>query len=601
MKNLVLNIIILIFGAQTLCWTNESSINRLESEQDLLDIDSLVEDCLVSMNVPGAGIGIVKDDKTIVAKGYGLRNVEHILSVTPRTRFPIGSATKSFTTFLMGQLVDEGYFNWDDPIANYIPYFKLKDPYTTYNVTFRDSLTHITGYPRHDATWFNRGLSREAMIKELKYLKPCYALRERFLYQNLSYMIAAHGAECVTGKSWEELTKEKILSPLEMNDTDFDVTQLPNLINFATGYREKNKEVFSVANIDATTIGPAGSMNSTVEDMNKWVKALLQKGKGLIEESRWDEITTPYVISDVLGNDQYGLQNVINMESYGLGWFIISYRGHKVIFHGGNIEGFSSNVLLIPSKGIGIVVLTNKHLTPMPYILSTMLLDKILQLEPIDWLQKYKTFTDYSKDSYTKEQPIHNITRHENTEPSHPLHEYNGSYTHPAYGKLDISVKKTHLEATLNDMRIPLTHWHYDVFEVAEDSDYIVLEGLKLIFRENVYGDITEIQIPLEPRVSDAIFVKQKDLKLFHRDYLDKFIGDYSYHGFGFLIRREEDTLIVNATGQPPFNLFPERDGLFTVEDYDGYTVQFISDEVGNITAVQLVQPNKSVFTAYRY
>lgn len=583
--------------AVRLCYADE--LNKLQSDKDIAEIDKMVEECLKTMNVPGAGVGIVIDNKCVLAKGYGLRNIERVLPVTAQTRFPIGSVSKSFTTFLMGQLLHEGLFHWDDTISEYIPYFKLEDPYVTYNLTFRDALTHVWGYPKHDAAWFNRGLTRKEMVQKLRYLKPCHPIRDTFHYQNLSFMLAAHAVECITEKSWEELTQENILNPLEMEHTGFDVTKLNCLNDYAVGYREKNKEVFSVANIDATTIGPAGSMNSTIDDLSKWVIALLKNDGSLIETSIWEEITSPQVVSDIICNPQFGLQEIITMESYGLGWFIISYRGHKVVFHGGNIEGFSSNVLLVPSKGVGIVVLTNKNETPLPYLLATLLIDKILELEPIDWAQKYKAVSEFSKDGMEK--TGQNVQRHENTEPSHPLHEYAGMYEHPGYGKIEVSVKKTLLEATFNGVKLPLNHWHYDVFEIAEGGDTVLLEGRKLLFRDDFYGDISEIHFPIEPQVASAIFIRKKDNKLFDKAYLDKFIGDYSYHGFGFVIKREEDKLIVLAPGRAPLNLFPEKDCLFKVEAYEGYTVQFLSNESGAVTAVQLIQPNQSIYTAYRY
>lgn len=598
MKKIVCHFFILISAVNATCFAR---INELQTDQDIAQIDELVEKCLKTMNVPGASVGIIIKDKVALAKGYGLSNIEKVLPVTSQTRFPIGSITKPFTSFLVGQLIQDGLLNWDHAISDYVPHFRLDDPYTTYDLTFRDALTHTWGYPKHDAVWFNRGLTRAQLVQKLRYLEPCYSLREYFLYQNLSYTLVGHAIECITEKSWEDLMREKILLPLQMKETGFDVTQLPNCKDFAIGYREKNKEIFSVDTIDATTIGPAGSMNSTVDDLNKWVTTILRNDESLIDSSIWEEITTPQVVSNVVCNPQYNLQEIISMESYAMGWFIISYRGHKVVFHGGNITGFSSSVLLIPSEGIGIVVLTNKDYTPMPYLLSTILIDKILGLEPVDWIHKYKSFTDYSADSASKEQTSKNSQRHENTEPSHPIHEYAGMYEHPAYGNIEVVANKTILEATLNGIKLPLNHWHYDVFEIGEGADIVGLNGRKILFRENVYGDIHEIQIPLELKVSDALFTRKKDLRLFDRDYLDKFIGDYSYHGFGFLIKREEDKLIVLAAGRAPLNLFPEKDNLFKVEAFDGYTVQFISNDSGMITAVQLIQPNKSIYTAYRY
>lgn len=569
----------------------------LETASDVAEMDRVVEECLKIMNVPGAALSVIRDEKVVFSKGYGLSNVEKVLPVTTRTRFPIGSVSKPFTSCLIGKLVQESILHWDDLIADYIPYFRLKDSYTTYNLTFRDALTHVWGYYRHDAAWLNQGLSRSQMVYNLRYLNPSFPYRYTFQYQNLSYMLAAHAAECFMEKSWEELMKEKILNPLGMTQTGFDVTKLHQCKDFAIGYREKNKEIHSVANIDATTIGPAGSMNSNIEDLNKWVIALLKNDGSFLQAPIWEEIISPQVVSDSICDPQLQLSDIITMEAYGLGWYIVSYRGHKVVFHLGNIDGFSSSVVLIPSRGIGIVTLTNKDLSPMPILLSTMLMNKLLGFEPLDWTSKYKVLMELISGISTDK----HADRHENTEVSHPIHSFAGIYEHPAYGKLEITINKTKLQATLNGIKLPLNHWHYNVFEVAEGADHVSFEGLKLLFKEDIYGDIKEIETAIEPMASAVTFRKQKDVKLFNKDYLDKFTGDYSYHGFGFVIKRNEGKLIVIVSGQPPQYLIPERDNIFRVESLEGYSVQFITNEAGAITSVQLTQPNKTVYTAYRY
>lgn len=571
-------------------------------EQILSDVDALMEECLTVMKVPGASLGIVMDGEVMVAKGYGHRDVEQKLPVTTKTLFPIGSNTKPFTTFLLGQLVDEGVLNWDDPVAMHIPHFKLKCPYTTSEITIRDYLTHMSGYPRYDAMWYNSGFSRQEVIQRLRYLEPIATFREKFIYQNLGYMIAAHAAENATGKTWEDLTKEKILGPLAMTHTNFTIADLKKCPDHAVGCKENRKgENCFISYIDVPQIAPAGALNSNTEDMIKWVKTLLKKGNGLVQENTWNEIISPQVVSNLVCNGRYGVEGIIQMESYCLGWTMISYRGHIILIHGGNIDGFSSSVMIMPQDGIGMVILTNKHMSPLPYIFATTLIDRMLGMEKIDWLQKFKTFTDYTKETFQKDQQWSNMERHENTSPSHPLNDFEGTYFHPAYGPIEIKAKDGQLEAIFRHDSLPLKHWHYDVFEVTEDAKNSHFVGLKFTFNENERGDIHSFQTSFEPLAEAACFLKQKDEALFHAKYLERFAGNYSYLGIGFKIELLSSKLYVKATGQPPFELMPLKDSVFAVKGFDGYIVQFISNPQGQVNTVQCILPNKTSYTASRY
>lgn len=601
MKKIICNLFFLIATSSVFASSDSNPEVIVYKDPMTVGYDELIEEVLTIMNVPGAAVGVIKDDQVVLAKGYGLRDVQYVLPVTTKTQFPIGSATKAFTTFLLGRLVDEGVIHWDDPIADHIPYFKLKNPHTTYEITIRDYLTHISGYPNHDGIWFNANSSRKDVIKKLKHIDPIYPFRDRFLYQNgIGYMIAAHAAEMATHKTYEDLIFEKIFTPLGMKDANFSIETMKRSKDYSEGYREISKQIVHVPHINVETIAAAGGINAHLEDMLIWLKTLLKDGDNLLEKGTWDEIISPQVVSNLVCNGAYGVENEVLMESYGLGWVVISYRNHLCVFHGGNLEGFSSAVLFFPREKLGVVVLCNRHLTPLPYLLSTIIADRMLNLGDAGWLEKYKKFTDYSKDKLAKAQEELKISHYENSEPSHPLTEYEGTYIHPAYGELNIRLKKSILEVDFNKMVLPLNHWHYDVFEVSDACEYYFFNGMKVSFQENVYGDIHSISIPFEPKAEEIVFIKQKDSRFFKDDYLNRFVGNYSYHGFGFKIERIEGSLVVKAFGQPPYTLTPESNNFFKVKGFDDYTVQFVINEKNDIVAVQLIQ-GINVYTAYRY
>jgi CubicO group peptidase (beta-lactamase class C family) len=563
-------------------------------------IDGKIEAFMEALNVPGAAVGILLHGEEF-SKGYGFRNIEHILPTTPHTIFPVGSLSKSFSTFLIGQLVDEGIVDFDDPISERIPYFKLENPVTTYEITLRDYLTHISGYPKHDAAWFGKGYDRAQMVERLRFLPPIYPMRTHFLYQTgMGYMVAGHAVECATEKTWEELSASYIFDPLGMNRTHFSISKLTKDEDHASGYRESNKEIIPMKYMDVFCINPGGGVNSCVDDLMRFLKVLLKKGEGYISLQAFEEITSPQVITDSIKGNRVGLENEITMETYGLGWFIITYKGEHLIFHGGNIGGFSSVLMFFPKRDLGIVVLSNKDHTPFPYIVASTIADILLDIPQTDWLKKMAQFSEYDKNDLQQHQKATEGARHRNTEPSHPLHEYQGVYTHPGYGEVVVQMKDNALEVELNGSSVNLAHWHYDVFEFTKNNDLYFLEGLKLSFQENFHGDIHSLLIPFEPKIGEICFMKEKDRLLFSENYLDRFVGDYNWNGFNFIITRQGNQLTVSALGQPPFLLESERDGLFKVLGHEGNSVQFLADEEKNITAVQLIRPDNSTFTAHR-
>ncbi len=577
---------------------NQDSFGEMGRIQ--LAIDEKIEAYMEALNIPGAAVGIIVGGEEF-SKGYGFRNIEHALPVTPQTLFPVGSLSKPFTTFLMGQLVDEGLLHFDDPISERIPYFKLEDPVTTYQITIRDYLTHISGYPKHDGAWYGKGYDRPEMVKKMRFLAPIFPLRTQFFYQTgLGYMVAAHAAECVTQKTWEELSASYIFEPLGMNRTHFSIPKLNQDQDHAIGYRESNKEILSMKYMDIFCINPGGGINSCVDDLMMFLKVLLKKGGGHISSETFKEITTPHVISDLIKGNRLGIENEITMEAYGIGWSIVTYKGELLVFHGGHIGGFSSSLMFFPNRDVGIVVLCNKDHTPFPYMVASSVCDMIMGVPETDWLKKISLFNEYGKNDIQHHQKAIEGARHRNTEPSHPLHEYQGIYTHPGYGEISIKMKNNSLVADINGSFIQLAHWHYDVFEFAQNHDFYFLEGLKISFQENFHGDIHTLLVPFEPRLGEISFVKEKDQILFSENYLDRFVGDYNYHGFSFVISREDEQLIVTALGQPPVLLESEREGFFKVIGHEGNSVQFLTNEEKEIVAVQLIQPNNTIFTAYR-
>jgi CubicO group peptidase (beta-lactamase class C family) len=241
----------------------------IKAKDAIADFDTIVEKGLKSLNNPGVAVAIVKDDEVIFAKGFGYRDVENKTPMTADTLLAIGSASKAFTTFTMGTLVDEGKLEWNTPVREYIPWFRLYDPFATERLTPRDLVTHRSGLPRHDAMWYNNyTASREEFVRRLAYLKPSADLRERFQYNNLMFLTAGYLIEVLTEKTWEDAVRARVLAPLEMKRTNFSVVDSQKDTDHALPYREHKDKIEKIPFRDITNIGPAGSINSSVNEMS---------------------------------------------------------------------------------------------------------------------------------------------------------------------------------------------------------------------------------------------------------------------------------------------------------------------------------------------
>ena len=332
-------------------------LDRLAAEIDRNRID---------LHVPGAVLAIVRGDDVIFARGFGVADVEKKTPVTPNTPFFIGSATKAFTATLVGMLVDEGRMQWDDPVEKYLPEFKLavqrKDPND--RATLRDVLSHRTGFTRMGFLETNTGLSSDEILRRAPSAEAFAPFRQRFLYNNVHYLAAGSAAAAAAGTSWDTLLKARILAPLGMAATRTSLREAWNDPRTARGYwwDETRKEFRLVTietlgtNIDG--IAPAGAISSTALDMTSWMRFLLRQGvddgKALISPAVLTTTWTPQIqVGGTIG--------------YGLGWFVRTWQGQRLIEHGGAIAGYSAEVGLLPDSNIGFVVLTNT-LSALPSI-----------------------------------------------------------------------------------------------------------------------------------------------------------------------------------------------------------------------------------------
>lgn len=306
------------------------------------------------LGIPGMSLAIVKDDQVIFAKGLGLKDFENKVPVTADTQFAIGSSTKAFTALTVLMTADEGKLSLDASPKTVLPYFKMADRETDKNMTIRDLLTHSSGLNRTDIAMITGKLTRAELIRVAGEAKPIGKLREKFGYQNLMYAAAGEVVAVAQKQPWEQFVPERIFKPLGMTSSNMTVREMAKAKDRSLGYNYNfdTKETQNLPYRDIEQVGPAGSINSSANDMAKWVRFVLNggvvDGKRLVSEKGYAEWVKPQMKVNPAGT-----------VNYGLGWFVQKWNGLTVIQHGGNIDGFNALVAMIPEKKLGFVMLTN--------------------------------------------------------------------------------------------------------------------------------------------------------------------------------------------------------------------------------------------------
>jgi CubicO group peptidase (beta-lactamase class C family) len=563
---------------------------------NLGDFDDYVNQALKDWKVPGAAVAVVQGDKVILLKGYGYRDLEKQLPVTPNTLFAIGSITKSFTVSTLGMEMDEGKVDWDKPVRDYLPAFKMYDPVLTEQMVIRDLITHRSGLPRHDMVWYSSDFSREDIIRRLQYLEPNKPLRSTFQYNNLMFMTAGYIAGLLNGKRWEDTIRERILTPLGMNGTNFSLKDTQSSPDFALPYRKGNDVKAEVKRMpfdeqcpDRCAIGPAGEINSSVADMSRYVLFHLNKGKvegkALLSENNSIQMQTPQMV--IPGAPDYKEESE---TSYGMGFFIAEYRGHKRVEHGGNLDGFSAELAFLPNDGIGVVVLTNLDGTGLRTAIAWNVFDRLLGLDQVPWSQRYLQQEVKGRESEQEAKNKGYVPHKTDTHPSHDLKDYVGDYGHPGYGVVSVVADGSGFKLKINKVTESVAHLHYDVFQVP-DAPFDPFAKLKVAFFSDANGDISSLALPLETSVKDIVFTRLPDKELTERSFIEAFTGQYELPGSPTPLTislRGDHALVVSFPGAPDLELLPKRGTAFDVKDQSGVTIEFKRDASGKVSEAAL-------------
>ncbi|HXE74801.1 MAG TPA: serine hydrolase [Candidatus Xenobia bacterium] len=574
---LILALVLSSIPASGLAQARPKAKPAASATQPLDGFDAFVEEQMKVWKVPGLAVAVVKEGKVVHLKGYGQRDVERNLPVTPQTLFAIGSITKSFTVAGLATLADEGKLDWDKSVREYLPEFRLFDPMASERMTPRDLVTHRSGLPRHDALWYNSTFTRKEMVERLRYLEPSRDLRTTFQYNNLMFLTAGYLAEKLSGMGWEEFTRQRILAPLGMARSNFSVLDSERSNDFARPYEKAKQEVKGVPFRVIDNMAPAGSINSSVEEMSRYLMMLMNKGKyegkQVISENYATQMQTPQMPTPAPSP-----WKELGHTSYGMGLFVTSYRGHRHVHHGGAIDGFIAFLSFLPDDNVGVVVLTNLSPSPLPTVVAYNVYDRFLGLEPVAWSQRLKEQQDKMEAAEEEAKKKGYTPRVEGTQPSHKLTDYTGEYEHPGYGVLWIEAEGSDLKLTFNRIVSPLKHFHYDIFEVPENP-LDPFERAKVQFLMNARGEIDRVLVPMEPNVKEIVFARKAAAEMRQRAFLEPLTGEYVLGAQTVTVTLQgDDTLKLTVPGQRPYELVPRSGMTFDLKGLTGFSVEFKKD-----------------------
>ena len=481
-----------------------------------------VEEQLKRWEIPSVSICAVKDGNILFSGGIGRRD-NGDQPANGKTLYQIASCTKAFTATAAGVLATEGRLDFDTPVIEYMPSFRLSDDYATSHLTVRDFLSHRSGLPRHEYAWYGTGFTRDELFRNLKHLTINAPLRYRFQYSNFNYFITGCLIETVSGMKIEDFLKEKLLQPLGMNRSMTYLSDIRKDENRALPFDHAQDYVMygtrqipyysSPAENENTRTGDptaaAGCIVSCADDMARWLLFNLNGGKAdekqLVSRELMDLIWSPHI---TLGDSgPYGPER--GTGSYALGWETFSYRGTRMLQHGGNLNGFSSSVALLPEKQIGVYVSANMNVTLLADALAYSMVDQLLGLEDAGWDDRMYRYNDELYKHVLEVYAASGTDTGTDTKPSHPLEEYAGDYLKPGYRRFRIECGEDGLTADFNTFRVPLRHVRYDSFATCGLIGELPA-GLTVTFQADADGAIRSLSVKLgsEEGLLPAVFVK---------------------------------------------------------------------------------------------
>ena len=462
-------------------------------------------------------------------------------------------------------------------------------------ITIRDMLSHRTGITRHDSIWYKSDFTQKDLFERLRYLEPSEAPRSVFLYNNMMYAGAGYAIELLSGKPWEQVVRDRILTPLGMTSTTFTIDDMLKTPEPGVPYTERRDtaDLYRIPYYsDAIGVAPAGAINSNIVDVSTWLIALMNEGrldgKQVLPKSAVKQTLMPSIALPNTSLDIRGWGELLN-AAYGMGRWTASYRGHLIAYHGGDLPGFHSQVSTMPYDGIGVIVFViGNHAAPLYNIVSYNVYERLLGLSPTPWSDRQNTIRLKNKAAGTTARAKAGAGRVEGTRPSHKTDDYVGEFEHPAYGGLTISRAGESLMFDFHKIRMPLAHFHFDRFDTPDDEQ----DGKWSVnFLTNPQGEVDRAEMSLDEAA--VAFTRRVPAVLTSTATFRQYVGTYetpSGNRFDIVIRPGGALAIQYADGTFQ-NLIAWQPNRFRIKEFADVVYEF---RVADGRAIELKQSNPS-------
>jgi len=496
MNNTAITILI-IFTAIT------SVISQYDDDR-LSNLDEDIEVLLSNYDAIGLAVAIVAEDSIIYSKGFGYRDREQGLVMTAETLLPIGSATKSFTSTVIGILNHQNKISLKDRPIQHIPNLEFYDDKMDYLITIEDLLCHRSGMGSFDGSnTFFPTQEPEEFIPRLKHLKPNGEIKESFIYSNVGFGLAGLIIKHVSGETWESAVQRNLFKPLNMTRSVTNIPEMEKDLNHGKGYGLSEGSQVKLMNRNYTFCKAEGAVISSVNEMANYLIAWLNDGVYNSEQ----------VIPQEYISQATSIQNIIpqnngesnrSLSGYGYGWFVQNQKGHYKVQHGGNVPGFSTQMATFPNDKIGIIVITNQNNSALPYFVEDVITNRIFNL-PRTPIEDYRVQISEIWNRVREIQP-----ENSHQKPTHGYHEYCGTYHEEGHGTVHIRTENEKLYIKFPEHEFVLEHRNYNNFVMVNTYEIPEVFGLPffgLSFQIDFEGNIRSLTLGIQSE--PVIFVKR--------------------------------------------------------------------------------------------
>ena len=482
-------------------------------------IEDSIRRTMEEFQVPGMAVSVVYDGQLYYSAGHGIRDIGSDAPVDDETLFQIASVSKAFTAATLALLVDDGKLDWDGPVIDYLPEFRMHDPWVTREFTIRDLLTHRSGLPigAGDLLLFPKGnTTRDEIIRAMRYLKPSSSFRSRYAYDNLLYIIAGEVVSRVAGTSFEEFLEQRLLFPLGMEDCTATLARTgPDAVK-ATPHLLIDGNIETTLSLESSLASAAGGINCSARSMGLWMSFVLSKGlttesEQLISADQFDQLLRPVTL--LPGDSSYVTEHTGSyLKAYALGWGVSTFYGQPMLSHGGGLWGMTTYLVVMPEQGLAVFV-SNNLMSPAPRAIGNDIVDQFLQGISMDagkdWIAIVAEAAGTRRSDAAEEVAEAQASRAADSKPSLPLDAYAGTYRDPWYGDIQITMgndgKLRFQSARSETLSGPLEHFQFDTF-VARWTDRKLNADAYVSFSLSPTGEVERIRMKAVSPTTDFSF-----------------------------------------------------------------------------------------------